>query len=343
MTARRRAALAAVLGIGPLALTGLAAGPASAHGTMGGPVSRVLTCYAENPENPASAACRAAVAAGGTQAFYDWNGVRIGDAAGRHRQVIPDGELCSAGNEEFKALDLARADWPATRMTPGRQDLAYRVTARHKGSFELYMTKAGYDPSRPLAWSDLEAQPFAKVTDPQVRDGSYVLPVEVPARSGRQLVYAIWQRSTARRPSTPAPTWSSARTPGRPRGARRTRDLGPGRDRDRDRDLRRGHDRPRAHRLRAGRRADRRRGGPVDGAPPPRAHRRGRLGEPARGAVREGGHVAFRHGPRGDRKQQHRHDLADGGGGRRCLARCVGAAARRPQAPDAGRLTGDVS
>ncbi|MDX2704427.1 lytic polysaccharide monooxygenase [Streptomyces sp. PA03-6a] len=195
MTARRRAALAAVLGIGPLALTGLAAGPASAHGTMGGPVSRVLTCYAENPENPASAACRAAVAAGGTQAFYDWNGVRIGDAAGRHRQVIPDGELCSAGNEEFKALDLARADWPATRMTPGRQDLAYRVTARHKGSFELYMTKAGYDPSRPLAWSDLEAQPFAKVTDPQVRDGSYVLPVEVPARSGRQLVYAIWQRS----------------------------------------------------------------------------------------------------------------------------------------------------
>ncbi|MDX2648305.1 lytic polysaccharide monooxygenase [Streptomyces sp. PA03-1a] len=195
MTARRRAALATVLGIGPLALTGLAAGPASAHGTMGGPVSRVLTCYAENPENPTSAACRAAVAAGGTQAFYDWNGVRIGDAAGRHRQVIPDGKLCSAGNEEFKALDLARADWPATRMTPGRQDLAYRVTARHKGSFELYMTKAGYDPSRPLTWSDLEAQPFAKVTDPQVRDGSYVLPVDVPARSGRQLVYAIWQRS----------------------------------------------------------------------------------------------------------------------------------------------------
>ncbi|MEU4094335.1 lytic polysaccharide monooxygenase [Streptomyces sp. NPDC026673] len=195
MTARRTAALAAALGIGPLVLTGLAAAPASAHGTMGGPVSRVLTCYAENPENPVSAACRAAVAAGGTQAFYDWNGVRIGDAAGRHRQLIPDGRLCSAGNQEFKALDLARADWPATRMAPGRQNLAYRVTARHKGSFELYMTKAGYDPARPLKWSDLEARPFAKVTDPEVRDGSYVLPVNVPAASGRQLIYAIWQRS----------------------------------------------------------------------------------------------------------------------------------------------------
>ncbi|MEU1621545.1 lytic polysaccharide monooxygenase [Streptomyces sp. NPDC005722] len=195
MTARRTAALAAALGIGPLALTGLAAGPANAHGTMGGPVSRVLTCYAENPEHPSSAACRAAVAAGGTQAFYDWNGVRIGDAAGRHRQLIPDGRLCSAGNEEFKALDLARADWPATRMAPGRQELTYRVTARHKGAFELYMTKAGYDPSRPLTWSDLDARPFAKVTDPQVRDGGYVLPVDVPARSGRQLVYVIWQRS----------------------------------------------------------------------------------------------------------------------------------------------------
>ena len=88
MSARRKAATAAAAGIAPLALSTLAAAPASAHGTMGDPVSRVAQCYAEGPERPTSAACRAAVAAGGTQALYDWNGIRIGDADGRHRELI---------------------------------------------------------------------------------------------------------------------------------------------------------------------------------------------------------------------------------------------------------------
>jgi chitin-binding protein len=195
MTVRRRAAAAAVTAIAPLVLIGLTTAPASAHGTMGTPVSRVLTCYAENPESPKSEACKAAVAAGGTQAFYDWNGVRIGDANGQHRQRIPDGELCSAGNDEFKGLDLARADWPATQLSSGQQNLAFRVTAQHKGTFQLYITDDGYNASQPLTWSDLESEPFATVTDPAVVNGSYVLPVNVPAKSGRRLIYAIWQRS----------------------------------------------------------------------------------------------------------------------------------------------------
>ena len=66
MPARRTAATAAALGLAPLALTALAAAPASAHGTLGDPVSRVAQCYGEGPESPKSAACRAAVAAGGT-------------------------------------------------------------------------------------------------------------------------------------------------------------------------------------------------------------------------------------------------------------------------------------
>src|SRR5262245_18127201 len=107
LAARRRAAVAVASGVGAVVL---AAAPASAHGTMGDPVSRVAQCYAENPESPRSDACKAAVAAGGTQALYDWNGIRIGDVAGRHQARIPDGRLCSAGNDEFKGLDLARAD-----------------------------------------------------------------------------------------------------------------------------------------------------------------------------------------------------------------------------------------
>ncbi|MFJ6905736.1 lytic polysaccharide monooxygenase auxiliary activity family 9 protein [Streptomyces griseoluteus] len=193
---RLRAAAAATLGLAPLSLTVLAAAPASAHGSMGDPVSRVAQCFAEGPESPGSAACRAAVAAGGTQALYDWNGIRIGDAAGRHQELIPDGKLCSAGNDEFKGLDLARADWPATGVHSGAYTFKYRVTAPHKGTFEVYATKPGYDPAKPLAWSDLDlADPVAKSTDPVATDGFYTFSGTLPARTGRHLLYAVWQRS----------------------------------------------------------------------------------------------------------------------------------------------------
>ncbi|MFJ8861265.1 lytic polysaccharide monooxygenase [Streptomyces sp. NPDC102451] len=195
-TARRKVAGTVVaLGIAPLALTGLSAVPAAAHGSLSDPVSRVSACFAEGPENPQSGACQAAVAAGGTQALYDWNGVNIANAAGKHRELIPDGKLCSAGNDKFKGLDLPRADWPSTPMKAGSHTFRFRATAPHKGSFELYLTKASYDPTQPLKWSDLQEKPFATATDPTLQDGSYVFDGTVPEASGRQLIYTVWQRS----------------------------------------------------------------------------------------------------------------------------------------------------
>ncbi|MET9776695.1 lytic polysaccharide monooxygenase [Streptomyces sp. NPDC006367] len=192
----RRAAAFAVAGLSPLALTALAAAPASAHGSMGDPVSRVSQCYAEGAENPKSAACKAAVAAGGTQALYDWNGVRIGDVGGRHQERIPDGKLCSANNAEFKGLDLVRADWPATGVKSGAYTFKYRVTAPHKGTFEVYITKPGYDPAKPLGWGDLDlSAPVATVTDPVASGGYYTFSGTLPERTGKHLLYAVWQRS----------------------------------------------------------------------------------------------------------------------------------------------------
>ncbi|MEV7732838.1 lytic polysaccharide monooxygenase [Streptomyces sp. NPDC088921] len=196
MPARSKAAAVVAVGLAPLALTALATGPASAHGSMGDPVSRISQCYAEGPESPKSDACRAAVAAGGTQALYDWNGVRIGDANGRHQELIPDGRLCGANNDEFKGLDLARADWPATSVSSGSYTFKYRVTAPHKGTFKVYLTKPGYDPAQPLAWDDLDlSDPVATATDPVASGGFYTFSGTLPERSGKQLLYAIWQRS----------------------------------------------------------------------------------------------------------------------------------------------------
>ncbi|MFJ3902773.1 lytic polysaccharide monooxygenase [Streptomyces sp. NPDC090025] len=195
MTSRRTAVVSTGTLAAALMFAGTAAGPAFAHGSMTDPVSRVAGCYAEGPESPDSAACKAAVAASGTQAFYDWNAVNIANAAGQHRRLIPDGKLCSAGNDKYRGLDLARADWPASKLNSGAHTFRYKGTAPHKGTWELYVTKDGYDPSKPLKWSDLEAKPFLTVTNPSMQNGDYVFGGTIPKKSGRHLIYSIWQRS----------------------------------------------------------------------------------------------------------------------------------------------------
>lgn len=196
MTARRsKVAAIAAVGIAPLALTALSVSPAAAHGSMTDPVSRVSACFQEGPEAPKSAACKAAVASSGAQAFYDWNGVNIANAAGKSKEIIPDGKLCSAGNDKYKGLDLPRADWPSSKMSGGNHTFHYKGTAPHKGSFELYITKDSYDPTKPLKWSDLEEKPFVDVADPKMENGDYVFDGKVPAKSGRHLIYSVWQRS----------------------------------------------------------------------------------------------------------------------------------------------------
>ncbi|MEB8339938.1 lytic polysaccharide monooxygenase auxiliary activity family 9 protein [Streptomyces endophyticus] len=193
---RRKLAALTTVGAIPLALTALSATPAAAHGTLGDPASRVAACYAEGAESPTSAACKAAVAEGGPQALYDWNGIRDGEAAGKHQENIPDGKLCSANSDEFKGMDLARDDWPATKVSAGSYTFKYKVTAQHKGTFNLYMTKQSYDASKPLKWSDLDMEnPVATKTDPTASGGYYTFSGKLPDRTGRQLIYGIWQRS----------------------------------------------------------------------------------------------------------------------------------------------------
>ena len=169
-----------------------------AHGSMEIPVSRVYNCFLEGPENPQTEACKAAVREGGTQALYDWNGVnRL--ANGRHREVIPDGKLCSAGKESHKGLDLARSDWRTTTIVPdqtGNFDFVFLATAPHSTDyFEFYVTKDGYDPTQPLRWDDLEDAPFCTINEVTLDNGRYRMSCPLPlGKRGRHVIYAIWQR-----------------------------------------------------------------------------------------------------------------------------------------------------
>jgi predicted carbohydrate-binding protein with CBM5 and CBM33 domain len=166
------------------------------HGAMQYPISRSYLCYLDEPEAPRTDICKAVVAAGGAQPLYDWMEVNIGDAAGRHRQLIPDGHLCSAGRDKYRGLDLARADWPTTPLTPGATvTFQFIANAPHLGTFELYLTKPGFRPDIPLTWDALETTPFMRVTNPPISGGNYQLRGTLPRAQGRQLIYTIWQRS----------------------------------------------------------------------------------------------------------------------------------------------------
>jgi len=196
MTVVRRTA-AVVAAAGFAAVCGLLpALPALAHGAPVQPVSRTAACAAGG-EDAGTAACKAALKANG-QAFGSFDNLRVPGVNGRDKQVIPDGKLCSGGLSEYQGLDLARSDWPATKLTAGSTlNVQYRTTIPHAGLFRVYLTKQGYDPARPLGWDDLSTNPIFIATDPPVRDGSYRFSGKLPAdRSGRHVLFTVWQTTS---------------------------------------------------------------------------------------------------------------------------------------------------
>jgi predicted carbohydrate-binding protein with CBM5 and CBM33 domain len=187
----------AAVAMSPVLLGVLAAGPAQAHGAPTDPVSRVYACSPDGGDASRSAACGAAVAANGAP-FTAWDNLRIANVNGRDRQTVPDGKLCSGGLPAYKGLDLARADWPSTRLTAGSTlSMRYVSTIPHTGTFKLYLTEPGYDPTKPLTWSDLPERPFAEVKDPALTNGAYRITAKLPSdRTGRHVLYTIWQNSS---------------------------------------------------------------------------------------------------------------------------------------------------
>jgi len=99
--------------------------------------------------------------------------------------------------------DLARNDWPVTHLTTGAtMDIDYSDWAKHPGTFFAYVTKDTWSPTRPLAWSDLEATPFSTSTDPAAlggpgtNDGHYFCNATLPTgKTGRHIIYMRWVRS----------------------------------------------------------------------------------------------------------------------------------------------------
>ena len=207
MRTRRNGALLAGL-VGVLAAGGILVPQqvAQAHGGMTFPATRTYTCYLDGKAggggdlNPTNEACKAAVAVSGKQPLWDWFGNLISLAGGRHREIIPDGKLCGP-TTKYDGYNVGHTAWPTTSLRANSQvTFRYNAWAPHPGTWSQYVTRDGYDPSQPLKWSDLESVPFNEVTNPPINgsgpDGAeYTWPVTLPNKTGRHVIYSIWQRS----------------------------------------------------------------------------------------------------------------------------------------------------
>ncbi|MDW5595409.1 lytic polysaccharide monooxygenase [Conexibacter stalactiti] len=170
-------------------LLALGAAQAAAHGTTFSPASRTYVCrYVDRTPAPCANAWRS-----NPQALYDWMALLISNANGRHRELIPDGQLCSAGSAKYAAFDRPSAQWPATGLRAGEQTFKYVLNAPHATLYyRFYLTKDGFDPARALRWDDLEL-----IHDSGRRPAATMesFRVNVPERRGRHILYVVWQRS----------------------------------------------------------------------------------------------------------------------------------------------------
>lgn len=188
----------AALGLCAATFAVLAPAQSWAHGSMEVPISRVYRCFNEGPEAPKTAACRAVVAAGGTQPLYDWTEVNQFEANGHHKAIIADGKLCAGGRDKYVGLDLTRRDWKTTKIAPdasGKFKFVFYATTPHATRyFRIYVTRDGWKPTDGLTWDNIQL--LKTVNAPEARDNRYSMKVKLPkGKTGRHVVYAIWQRS----------------------------------------------------------------------------------------------------------------------------------------------------
>ena len=164
------------------------------HGTVTSPVSRIYNCWQENPQNPESPPCIAAVISHGTQPLYDWNEINQANANGEHELYVFDGNLASGGRPEtYGGMDQITTEWVATPVSPGPFTITWTNTAPHATEYyDVYITKESWTSGQPLTWDSLE---LLVRTSPSSAANSVDIPVILPVRTGKHVIYSIWQRS----------------------------------------------------------------------------------------------------------------------------------------------------
>ncbi|AGJ55136.1 lytic polysaccharide monooxygenase [Streptomyces sp. NPDC053741] len=178
----RKRASAAVIGLAIAGVSMFATSSASSHGYTDSPISRQKLCA-----NGTVANC------GNIQ----WEPQSVEGPKGFPAAGPADGKICSGGNSQFAQLDDPRGGaWPATKVTAGQgYSFRWQFTARHSTSdFRYYITKNGWDSTKPLTRAALESQPFMTVPygnqqPPATLTHQGSMPTQ---KTGKHIVLAVW-------------------------------------------------------------------------------------------------------------------------------------------------------
>ncbi|MEL5958023.1 lytic polysaccharide monooxygenase [Streptomyces sp. NBC_01005] len=178
----RKRASAAVVGLAIAGVSMFATSSASSHGYTDNPISRQKLCA-----NGTVTGC------GNIQ----WEPQSVEGPKGFPAAGPADGKICSGGHGEFAQLDDPRGgNWPATNVTGGQGfSFRWQFTARHATTdFRYYITKDGWDPTKPLTRADLESQPFMTVPyggkqPPATLTQQGTIPTQ---KSGKHIILSVW-------------------------------------------------------------------------------------------------------------------------------------------------------
>ncbi|MFE5240099.1 MULTISPECIES: lytic polysaccharide monooxygenase auxiliary activity family 9 protein [unclassified Streptomyces] len=178
----RKRASAAVIGLAIAGVSMFATGSASSHGYTDSPISRQKLCANGTVTNCGN---------------IQWEPQSVEGPKGFPAAGPADGKICAGGNSQFAQLDDPRGGaWPATKVTAGQgYSFRWQFTARHSTTdFRYYITKNGWDSSKPLTRAALESQPFMTVPygnqqPPATLTHQGTIPTQ---KTGKHIILAVW-------------------------------------------------------------------------------------------------------------------------------------------------------
>jgi len=181
-------------------LVGLGTAPAAAHGSVDTPPSRLYACYFLHPASWGTPSdnemCQTLWDEPNSYPMYDWMSANDFAANSNSEAIVPDGQICSGGNQAFSGVDAGSSQWPTTDFRPdndGKYTVSWTNNAPHPTKYyRTYLTKEGFDPNQVLAWDDLE---LVNETGPMPAAPKTSYRMSLPERTGQHILYTIWQRS----------------------------------------------------------------------------------------------------------------------------------------------------
>lgn len=174
---------------------------AAAHGSIVEPPSRNYGCWDRwgddhlNPDMEQEDPMCWQAWQDNPNAMWNWNGLYRENVGGNHQAAIPDGQLCSGGRTEggrYNSMDAVGA-WETTDISSNFTLHLYDQASHGADYFLVYVTRQGFDPTtQPLTWADLE---LVAETGSYPPSEDIWIDASAPGRSGRHIVYTIWQAS----------------------------------------------------------------------------------------------------------------------------------------------------